>query len=265
MWLGKVLVRHGVKRAWSRRAPPRIYPCDVEREKFCPIGVAGDMQAIFPRSYSGTASEPEKKSGTTRESIWTVPNILTLSRIAATPYVSWLVIDGQYRSAMLGLGVLGFTDWLDGYLARKLNQQTVFGSLIDPVADKVLITSFCLAEAHCGLLPAGLVALIVGRDVSLVAGGFWLRAKTKPADVKFFDTTHEGVLKASPSLLSKANTCGQTGLLTFALTNAVYAVPSTMYLDALIWGVGGSTLASGIDYMWNTKKYIPKAPDGERK
>ena len=103
--------------------------------------------------------------------------------------------------------------WIFG-LARWIFSPTsestdVFGSLIDPVADKILITSLALTEGYCELLPPQLVALILLRDAGLVLGGFWYRYKTKPPNVKFFDTTHKGVIKVEPSMLSTVNTVGQ--------------------------------------------------------
>ena len=198
-----------------------------------------------------------------KQTIWTIPNILTLSRISCTPLLCAFIYNGQYNYAFIGLGIAGFSDWLDGFLARHLNQQTVFGSLIDPVADKILITSLAATEAYCGLLPTYLVGLILFRDFGLVLGGFWYRYKTKPDGVKFFDTTHEGVIKVEPSILSKMNTVGQIALLTFAITNAGYGTPSLFYIDTLIWIVGFTTLGSGIDYLRMNSLVL--APKSERK
>ena len=217
------------------------------------------------RSFGTNSTQDDDEKVAKANSILTVPNVLTLSRIAMTPYLSWLILDGQFKYACIGLGLMGFSDYLDGVLARTRNQQTVFGSIMDPIADKVLITTLALTEGYAGLLPVPLVALIVGRDVFLVLGGFYYRAKTKPKDVAFFDTTHEGVLKVAPSLLSKTNTCGQIGLLTFVLTSAACGMPTSMYIDAMIWMVGSTTFLSGADYLYNARKYLPDAPDEERK
>ena len=215
------------------------------------------------KSSSGKESHKLEESKMEKQTIWTIPNILTLSRISCTPVLCALVYGGQYKYAFIGLCIAGFSDWLDGFLARHLNQQTVFGSLIDPVADKILITSLALTEGYCELLPAQLVALILLRDAGLVLGGFWYRYKTKPPNVKFFDTTHKGVIKVEPSMLSKVNTVGQIALLTFAITNAGYGAPSSFYIDALTWTVGLTTFGSGLDYL--RMKNLVLAPKNERK
>ena len=113
------------------------------------------------------------------------------------------------------------------------------------------------------MLPTPLVALIIFRDMGLVFGGFWYRYKTKPENIKFFDTTHEGVIKVEPSMLSKSNTVAQIALLTFAITNAGYGTPSLLYVDTLTWIVGFTTLGSGIDYL--RMKSLVLAPKNERK
>ena len=58
-----------------------------------------------------------------QHNIWNVPNAITMTRIASTPYISWLVLNGQYETALAGLALAGFSDWLDGYIAKRFNQQ----------------------------------------------------------------------------------------------------------------------------------------------
>ena len=72
------------------------------------------------------------------DEINTIPNAITLSRLAATPFLAYLILDQQYKLAFGGLVVFGFTDWLDGYIARNYNQTSVLGTFLDPFADKVL-------------------------------------------------------------------------------------------------------------------------------
>ena len=68
-----------------------------------------------------------------------LPNFLSLLRLAAAPLTAWLILWGQESAAFLLFAAAGFTDWLDGYLARKLNQSTSFGAFLDPVADKLMV------------------------------------------------------------------------------------------------------------------------------
>ena len=76
------------------------------------------------------------------DEIRTIPNAITLSRLAATPFLAYLILDQQYKLAFGGLVVFGFSDWLDGYIARNYNQTSVLGTFLDPFADKVCFEKF---------------------------------------------------------------------------------------------------------------------------
>jgi cardiolipin synthase len=107
--------------------------------------------------------------------VWNLPNILTYGRIAAVPVVAGLLLWGgdNARWAALFLFILAaLTDWLDGYLARKWQQQSVLGRMLDPIADKVLVAVVLLVLAGDGILYGGHVwaaIIILSREV-LVSG-----------------------------------------------------------------------------------------------
>ncbi len=198
--------------------------------------------------------------------IGTVPNMITLSRIAATPFLGYIIVQGQYAWAFAGVSVFGWSDWLDGYIARKWDQRTVLGTFLDPFADKILIITMTLAEGWAGLLPGGLVGLIVARDLGLVAGGFYMRAKTKPDGVPFFDTTQSSAMQVKPSMLSKFNTLFQVTLLTGALLNASWQPGA--WGDDVVTGLSAltfvTTLGSGIDYWINRPIQNVDRGEGEK-
>lgn len=93
--------------------------------------------------------QPEKLS----EDILTVPNVLTMLRLASTPVLGYLVLIDEMPYALGLLAVSGFTDVLDGWLARRYKSSTVFGSIADPAADKALMTVMVGALAWRGLIP----------------------------------------------------------------------------------------------------------------
>lgn len=98
--------------------------------------------------------EQEKKEDSElHESPYTLPNALTLARIVACPFLGWAIVKGDFAVATGILAASGITDWLDGYLARKWNQKSVLGSVIDPMADKMLMTTLVVALTYEGLLP----------------------------------------------------------------------------------------------------------------
>jgi cardiolipin synthase len=132
----------------------------------------------------------------------TIPNYITLARILASPFLTYAVIADMKSTALYGVIAFGFSDWLDGYLAKKLNQQTTIGAFLDPLADKVMIGSLSLGLMWKGLLPMELGLLIVGRDLFLSCFAIGLRFIDKPADAGFWDVRTTS-FKVIPHLLSK--------------------------------------------------------------
>ena len=104
-------------------------------------------------------------------SLWaqlrTLPNLLSLLRLALVPVFLYLIISENQITAFLVLVVASVTDWLDGYLARKLNQVTRIGALLDPAADRLYIFATLLGLAITGSIPAWLPAVVISRDVVL--------------------------------------------------------------------------------------------------
>ena len=102
--------------------------------------------------------------------VWTVPNALSFVRLAGVPVLLWLLLGPQLDLlAVAVLGLSGFTDWLDGYLARRWHQTSRLGQMLDPVADRLYILAIVLGLASRGIIPWWLVVLLVLRDV-LIAG-----------------------------------------------------------------------------------------------
>jgi cardiolipin synthase (CMP-forming) len=98
----------------------------------------------------------------------TVPNVLSLLRLAGVPLFLWLLLGLRYDLlAMLVLALSGLTDWLDGKLARLLNQSSRLGELLDPAVDRLYTLSTLLAFGLRDILPWWVVAVLIGRDVAL--------------------------------------------------------------------------------------------------
>ena len=97
----------------------------------------------------------------------TIPNQLSLLRLALVPVFLWLVLSEQEGLALITLIVASATDYLDGYLARKLNQTTRLGALLDPAADRLYILATLIGLAVTGNIPIWLPCVIIGRDVLL--------------------------------------------------------------------------------------------------
>jgi cardiolipin synthase len=109
------------------------------------------------------ARGPER---TTR--VWTVPNLLSLARLAGVPVFLWLVLGPHADAWALGVLMLsGITDFLDGYLARKLNQRSSLGEVLDPAADRLYILAVVIGLGLRGIVPWWVVLLLPLRDAML--------------------------------------------------------------------------------------------------
>ena len=110
--------------------------------------------------------------------IATVPNALSVLRLALIPLFLWLLLDVKADGwAFWILMFSGFTDWADGKLARLLNQSSRLGELLDPLADRLYIVIIPVAFAIRGIIPWWIIAVIVARDVLLFASGPLLRSR----------------------------------------------------------------------------------------
>ncbi len=106
--------------------------------------------------------------------IWTIPNLLSLLRLLGVPLFLWLMLGPHADGwAIAVLAVSGITDWADGALARKLNQLSSLGAILDPLADRLYILATLAGLVLRHVIPWWLGALIVGRDVVL-AGALWV-------------------------------------------------------------------------------------------
>ena len=106
--------------------------------------------------------------------IWNVPNVLTMLRLALIPVFVALFAAGHDKLALLTFLVASFTDFLDGYLARKHNQITAFGKLMDPLADKVMVCTALLCQGIKGVFPWAAIAIVMGKELLMVLGGVFM-------------------------------------------------------------------------------------------
>jgi cardiolipin synthase (CMP-forming) len=120
------------------------------------------------RADSTAASTAAQAGGQGR--IWTVPNAISLARLAGVPVFLWLVLGPQADSWAFALLILaGVSDWLDGKIARAWNQQSRLGQVLDPAADRLYIAATLIGLAVRGIIPWWLVGLLVAREVVLGA------------------------------------------------------------------------------------------------
>lgn len=112
-----------------------------------------------------------ESTGAVGSRVWTIPNVLSMLRLALVPVFLVLVVVGEYVAALVVLVVASLSDLLDGYLARRLRQVTRLGQLLDPAADRLYIFAALVGLAANGLVPWWIVVVIVARDVFLLVLG----------------------------------------------------------------------------------------------
>ncbi|KAL9325481.1 hypothetical protein ACSQ67_006126 [Phaseolus vulgaris] len=182
-----------------------------------------------------------------------LPNFISFSRLLSGPLLAWMISNELYTPAIVGLALSGATDWLDGHVARKMKIDSVVGSYLDPLADKVLIGCVVLAMVHKDLLHPGLVSLVVFRDVFLVGGAVFLRANSLGWKWKswfdFFNLDGTARQKVEPLLLSKVNTVFQLALVAAALLQPEFGTTETQpYITYMSYLVASTTVATTAAY-----------------
>ncbi|MBL6918493.1 MAG: CDP-alcohol phosphatidyltransferase family protein [Gammaproteobacteria bacterium] len=166
-----------------------------------------------------------------------IPNLLTLARIAAVPVLILFLYEGRYGAALAVFVLAGITDGLDGWIAKRFKCVTRLGSILDPLADKILIVSTYVMLVLAGDLPFWLILLIGFRDLGIIAGVLVLN-------------TLNGHVQMQPSLLSKVNTFLQISLVILVMIERVGLIALEPIAEILLWFVAVTTVASAIHYVY---------------
>ncbi len=166
-----------------------------------------------------------------------VPNLLTLVRILLVPITVIFLMQGAFAKALTLLVVSGITDALDGFFARILNQQTVLGSYLDPIADKALLASCFVTLSIKGVIPGWFTVVVISRDFIILVGIAILSIMSIPYQIR-------------PSFVGKLTTALQLLTLVFFLVSRIF--PGTidyLYLLMVQWVTVAFTIISGLNYM----------------
>jgi CDP-diacylglycerol--glycerol-3-phosphate 3-phosphatidyltransferase/cardiolipin synthase len=147
-----------------------------------PAPPAPTVPTAAPAERPGvTASAPDARPS---NAIVTAPNAISLARLLLMPVCAWLLATRHYATGLVLTALVGASDWVDGWLARRIRQVSRVGQLLDPFADRMLIASVAVALLVRGVLPWPAVVLLVGRDLVLLAGWPLLKRRgVKPPEV----------------------------------------------------------------------------------
>ncbi|KAI0440847.1 CDP-alcohol phosphatidyltransferase-domain-containing protein [Xylaria telfairii] len=171
---------------------------------------------------------------TPHENIYTVPNLLTFSRLAAAPFIGYAILHDAHALALGLFAYAGVSDLLDGWIARRWKLQTVVGSVVDPMADKILMTVLTVCLAMQGALPVWLATVILGRDVGLGVAAIYYRWISLPPPktfTRYWDFSLPSA-EVRPTTISKYNTFLQLGLMGATMVAPVVAVDVSSAMTA---------------------------------
>jgi cardiolipin synthase len=172
------------------------------------------------------------------------PNQLTFLRLCMIPFLVLAVLDGHNRTAFAIFVLAGITDGLDGLLARLLHQRTVLGQYLDPVADKLLLSTLFLVLHHEGYISRRVTVLVFGRDLGIIIVAAILYAGM-------------GVRDFRPSIFGKGNTLAQIVALVAVLLSQFYSPAWVQFIRH--WALQATivlTVVSGFHYAWRVARRL---------
>jgi CDP-diacylglycerol--glycerol-3-phosphate 3-phosphatidyltransferase len=183
---------------------------------------------------------------TTEFMFFSIPNIMTWTRIAAIPFIVFIFdvpLDFETKNliATVLFVLFAITDWLDGYLARRLNQTSAFGAFLDPVADKFLVCASLLVLVDLGRVDVIIALLIIGREIAISSLREWMALIGAAKSV-------------AVNLLGKLKTTLQMVAIPFLLFDGIL----WGWLDTGIWGTVLIWLAAFLT-IWSMFYYLKKA------
>lgn len=165
-----------------------------------------------------------------------IPNSLTILRILLIPCYIGLLAYGRFDEALIVLIVAGITDALDGAIARVTNQHTRLGAVLDPLADKLLLTSGFITLSLIQLIPSWVTILVVSRDLILMLGTVVAHVTESPIDI-------------TPTFLGKGTTLLQLSYVVMVIFLSSRHMDPAVLLP-LLFGMVTVTLLSGLHYLY---------------
>ena len=176
--------------------------------------------------------------------VFYAPNQITLLRLIFIPFVILAILYAHYQVAFALVLVAGISDGIDGLLARWLKQQTTLGTYLDPIADKLLLSSAFLTLGLAGQIPLWLVILVLSRDVLMLATALVMILTTS---LKSFP----------PSVYGKANTLAQVATVLLTLLVLIQPQELLRWLQqAGIYATATLTVVSGLHYVFHTAERL---------
>ncbi len=181
-----------------------------------------------------------------------LPNLVTILRMLLVVPLCWLIGTGRYDGALVIAAIAGFSDAVDGFLAKRYGWQSWLGGILDPIADKLLLMAAFLWLAFAGDVPQWLATLVIGRDLVIVGGAIAYYALI-------------GRFDAAPSPLSKLTTLVQIVFVLGELLMLSHWIEMADNVrDAAIGVTAALTIASGVHYVvvWSSRAWRTRPAPG---
>lgn len=170
-----------------------------------------------------------------------LPNAISLLRILLVAPILLFILDGRFDAALALFFIAGFSDGIDGYLAKRFDWHSRLGGLLDPVADKLLVAGTFITLAYTQLIPVWLAAIVILRDVVIVGGATAYNFMVRP-------------VQGEPTKISKLNTALQLLFLLFVLSRAAFEWPDRISITVLGASILITVVISGVDYVLSWSK-----------
>ncbi|MEX1032283.1 MAG: CDP-alcohol phosphatidyltransferase family protein [Cellvibrionaceae bacterium] len=176
-----------------------------------------------------------------------LPNLLTTLRLLLAIPICVFILRENYGAVLWLAAIAGVSDGIDGWWARKLNAQSRYGAVVDPLSDKALLTGAFICLAIVEAIPYGVAVIVLLRDLVIVAGALSYRLLIGPYVM-------------APSFWGKASTLVQIAFVLMVITQKVYPVFPLVFFEFGILMVIGLALISGGNYVavWSRKAWAAK-------
>jgi cardiolipin synthase len=165
-----------------------------------------------------------------------IPNTLTILRVLLVPIFVISLLNRHFGWSLVIFVVAGITDAIDGVIARIAHQKTTLGEYLDPIADKLLLTSAFVALAILKTIPSWLAVIVLTRDVIISLGFIILFLMDRKPEIR-------------PTTFSKANTVVQVLTIALALFSRIQVSVSGL-VSGMIWVAAGTTILTGLQYIY---------------
>ena len=174
-----------------------------------------------------------------------LPNAICIARVVLVGPIVAALLGENYTVALALIGLAGFSDALDGMLARNFNWRTRMGGVLDPAADKLMVFSVFISLTYLELVPVFLAVFVISRDLIIIVGAMTYQFLIEP-------------VKGEPAFISKLNTGVQLLFMMVTLTSAAFHWPLSSFLVILGAIVIFTSITSGLNYVigWSRRAWL---------